>query len=91
MKKIGLFSLCFASFVACENPELKEKQAKLNEMKCKTDFVLDLSANTSSTQALLISKGFENELTAFWKLQSDTLVSCDSLRNAWKTLSDRTQ
>lgn len=77
-------------FISCaENTELKNLEKKSEELKCKADFGMFLLDNSMNIQVLLKQKGFEKELDEFMKMQNDTTVSCEQLKNKWTELSDK--
>lgn len=71
---------------SCEDANLKKAEAKLKDLTCKQEFAKNLLVNGMNTQLLLKEEGFSKELETFTKLQSDTLVDCDSLNKAWDRL-----
>jgi hypothetical protein len=87
MKKVIFTTVIFASLVACVNKEQKAIDAKVDEAKCRAEFAMHLLENTTNTQARLIREGYKDDLDAFYELQQDTLVSCDSIQSAWKQLT----
>ncbi|MFN8863020.1 MAG: hypothetical protein ACK5W1_01770 [Flavobacteriales bacterium] len=90
MKKTALFIALVISISSCESPEQKELKKKLEDQTCKAEFNMWLIDNSIQTQILLKDMGYEKELEEFRLLKNDTLISCDSLKNAWSALSDKT-
>ncbi len=86
MKTIILLASFSIFGMACADPNMKNLEAKLAEAKCRSEFLksLDNSINTM----LLLQQEHKAELEAYQKLQSDSTVSCDSLKNEWRRLTD---
>ena len=91
MKIKTLTYLVLLTFLlACsETAEQKKTNSKLEELKCRAEFSKFLLENTMNTQLLLEEKGYKDELEEFRGIQADTLVSCDSIKSAWETLSSK--
>lgn len=90
MKKISLtYPFCFLILVSCGNPELEKQEAKLKEINCKTEWLVDWQNNSTNITTLGLQKGFKEELENFNKLINDSTVTCDSLKYKWNELSDK--
>ena len=79
--------LCFLLF-SCSNPGLDAAKKKLEESNCKLEQSMEILENGTNTMLMAKEIGLEKELDAFNKLQADTTISCDSLKNAWHHFSD---
>ena len=87
MKTIILLASFSIFGMACADPNMKNLEAKLEEAKCRSEFSKSLLDNSMNTM-LLLQQEHKSELEAFQKLQADTTVSCDSLKNEWRKLTD---
>lgn len=90
MKKVILFAGIILSMASCETQQQKDTAKKLEELKCKADFSMFLLENGTNIEVLLRRQGFDKEVDAFYELREDSLVSCDSIQNAWRNLSAKT-
>lgn len=89
MKKVILFAGIILSMASCETQQEKDTAKKLEELKCRAEYSKFLLENSLNTQALLIKQGYKKELDEFNEMRKDTLISCDSIRNAWNNLSSK--
>jgi hypothetical protein len=85
--KFFISLVCIAAF-GCSTPELEAALKKGEEAKCKADQINEITENGMNTMILASKIGLKKELTEFQKIQSDTTVSCDSLKYAWNRFSD---
>lgn len=83
--KISILSLLIFS---CKNNEVKKQESKLEESKCRYELIQFINENGMNTMALAQSIGMKKEVDDFFKLESDTTITCDSLQKAWNKLSD---
>lgn len=73
---------------SCSNPELDAAKKKQKEGECLLALKRNILDNGTNVIALAQKIGLEKELNEFNKLQSDSTISCDSLRNSWNRFSD---
>ena len=83
---IKIYALSLLIF-SCQNTKLEKLESILEESKCRTELIQSISKNGMNTMVLAQSIGMEKEVDEFIKLESDTTVTCDSLKNAWGKLS----
>lgn len=90
MKLLINFTISFAFMfiLGCSNPELDAAIKRGEDLKCKAEQISEISQNGTNTMLLATKIGLKKELEEFNKIQSDTTVSCDSLKNAWYRFSD---
>lgn len=85
IKFILLISFIFS---ACSNPELEKAKIELEEAKCRTEHVKFILENGTNTMLLAKTIGLDKELRIYQELQTDTTITCDSLKKAWSNFSD---
>ena len=89
MKKILLSYFIFIlAFSSCGNPELERLEAMQKESSCKAEWAKDWVESSGNITSLGVQKGFKNELEKFNTLINDSTITCDSLKNKWRELSD---
>lgn len=86
-KTIKILALSILLF-SCSNPELEKQEKKYEESKCKVEFSKSLSDHGINTMVLAERVGMKKDLDSFMKLQSDSTITCDSLKNAWSKFQD---
>jgi hypothetical protein len=86
--KIISITFIFSLINSCSNPELEAAQKKQEEIDCKVEFSKLLLENSLNIEVLAGKVGLQKEIDDFHKLQSDSTVSCDSIKNTWNRLSD---
>ena len=67
--------------------ELSTLEAKLKETKCRTEFSEQLLEFSSTTER--VYRTLPKEYNEFQKMQTDSTVSCDSLKTIWRKLCDQ--
>jgi poly(3-hydroxybutyrate) depolymerase len=94
MKKISQVLVLSMVFYSCVYPEQEAAMAaakkKADEAHCKADFAMSILENGMNTMQLATQVGLKKQVDNFNKMQSDSTISCDSLKKAWDNLSDLT-
>ncbi len=87
MKILFCFIVLF-TLISCEDAEVKRLKAISEDSKCKADFAGWLVDNGTNIMVLGNRLGLRKELEKFNKLQGDSTITCDSLKNAFSLYSD---
>lgn len=91
LKPKQIFPIVFSSIIltlSCSSPELESSKKKLGEIQCKAEVSKEILENGVNQMALGQKLGLQKELDVFNHIQSDSTVSCDSLKKAWRSFSD---
>jgi uncharacterized protein YaaN involved in tellurite resistance len=94
MKKILQILVIAIVFSSCVYPEKEAAMAaakkKQEEAHCKVDLTKSILENGMNIMLLANQVGLKKQVDNFNKMQSDSTISCDSLKKAWDNLSDLT-
>jgi len=95
MKKvIFLIAVSFA-IISCSDSgsqsktqtKLQKEEMKLEELKCRAEFSKQLLDYENTT--IMVASELPKEFKEFQKLQTDSTVTCDSLKNTWENLCEK--
>jgi PBP1b-binding outer membrane lipoprotein LpoB len=94
MKRILQVLVLAMVFSSCVYPEqeaaLAAAKKKQEEAHCKLDLAKSILENGMNTMQLATQVGLKKQVDNFNKMQSDSNISCDSLKKACDNLSDLT-
>jgi hypothetical protein len=92
MKKVLQVLVLSLVFSSCVYPEQEAAMAaakkKADEAHCKADLAMSILENGMNTMQLATQVGLKKQVDNFNKMQSDSTISCDSLKKAWDNLSE---
>lgn len=89
MKNLVKFTVLSLVLFSCKDPELEKQKAELKESSCRLEVAHTVSESTFTE--LGVKVGMKQEIEDFMKLQEDSTITCDSLKLAWSTLTDKIQ
>jgi hypothetical protein len=90
MKNLVKFTVLSLVLFSCKDPELEKQKAELKESSCR----LEVAHTVSESPAIIelgVKVGMKQEIEDFMKLEEDSTITCDSLKLAWSTLTDKIQ
>ena len=92
MKRILQVLVLAMVFSSCVYPEQEAAMAaakkKQEEAHCKVDLAKSILENGMNIMLLANQVGLKKQVDNFNKIQSDSTISCDSIKKAWDNLSE---
>jgi uncharacterized protein YaaN involved in tellurite resistance len=92
MKKILQVLVMAIVFSSCVYPEqeaaLAAAKKKQEEAHCKLDLAKSILENGTNIMLLANQVGLKKQVDNFNKMQSDSTISCDSLKKTWDNLTE---